>query len=54
MPIEVELSSLRVLVREDGNIKEKIKQRVLDLEKLTLDREAVMEHYAKESDKRRI
>ena len=41
-------------MREDGNIKEKLKQRVLDLEKLTLDREAAMENYAEEADKRRI
>ena len=54
MPIEVELSSLRVLVREDGNVKEKLKQRILDLERLTLNREAAMEHYAEEADKRRI
>ena len=54
LPIEVELSSLRVLVREDGNVKEKLKHRILDLEKLTLDREATMEHYAEEADKRRI
>ena len=54
LPIEVEISSLRVLVREDGNIKEKLKQRVLDLERLTLNREASMEHYVEEADKRRI
>ena len=54
LPIEVELSSLRVLVREGGNVKEKLKQRILDLEKLTLNREAAMEHYAEEADKRRI
>ena len=52
--IEVELSSLRVLVRENGNVKEKLKHRILDLEKLTLNREAAMEHYAEEADKRRI
>ena len=33
LPIEVELSSLRVLVKENGNVKEKLKQRILDLEK---------------------
>ena len=54
MPIEVELSSLRVLVKRDENVKEKLKQRILDLEKLTLNREAAMEHYAEEADKRRI
>ena len=54
MPIEVELSSLRVLVKRDENVKEKLKQRILDLEKLTLRREAAMEHNAEEADKRRI
>ena len=29
-------------------------QRILDLEELTLDREAAMEHYVEETDKRRI
>ena len=43
-----------LLVREDGNVKEKLKQRILDLERLTLNREAAMEHYAIEADKRRI
>ena len=42
MPIEVELSSLRVLVKGDENVKEKLKQCILDLEKLTLNREAAM------------
>ena len=54
MPIEIELSSLRVLVKGDENVKEKLKHRILDLEKLTLNREAAMEHYAEEADKRRI
>ena len=54
LPIEIELSSLRVFVKGDGNVKKKLKQRILDLEKLTLNREAAMEHYAKEADKRRI
>ena len=41
-------------MKEDGNVKEKLKHRILDLEKLTLDREAAMEHYAEEeADKRR-
>ena len=45
MPIEVELYSLRVLVKGDENVKEKLKQRILDLEKLTLNREGAMKHY---------
>ena len=54
MPIEVELSSLRVLVNGNGNVKEKLKQHILDLEKLTLNREVAMKHYVEEADKRRI
>ena len=54
MTIEVELSSLRVLVKGDENVKEKLKGRILDLEKLTLSREDAMEYYAKKADKRRI
>ena len=53
LPIEVELSILRVMVQHEDNPKEKLKQRILDLEKLTLNREAVMEHYAEEANKRR-
>ena len=52
LPIEVELSSLRVLVKGDKNVKEKLKQCILDLEKLTLNREAAMEHYAEEAEKK--
>ena len=51
LPIEVELSSLRVMIQHEDNPKEKLKQCILDLEKLTLNREAVMEHYAEEADK---
>ena len=46
LPIEVEPSSLRVMVQHEDNPKEKLKQHVLDLEKLTLNREVAMEHYA--------
>ena len=41
-------------MKANGNVKEKPKQRILDLEKLTLNREAAMEHYVEEADKRRI
>ena len=54
LPIEVELSSLRVMVQFEGIPKEKLKQCILDLEKLTLSREAAMEYYAKQADKRRL
>ena len=54
LPIEVELSSLRVMVHIEGNPKEKLRQLIHDLEKLTLSREAAMEYYAKQADKRRL
>ena len=54
LPIEVELSSLRVLVKGDDNVKEKLKQWVLDLEKLVLNREDAIEYYVKKADKRRL
>ena len=53
LPIEVELSSLRVLVRHEGDTKEKLKARILDLERLALNREDAMEHYAEQAEKRR-
>ncbi|MCO5592119.1 hypothetical protein L7F22_046114 [Adiantum nelumboides] len=40
LPIEVELGSLRVLARETTSSKEKLEQRILDLQRLELDREA--------------
>ncbi|MCO5570992.1 hypothetical protein L7F22_024723 [Adiantum nelumboides] len=39
LPIEVELGSLRVLARETTSSKEKLEQRILDLQQLELDRE---------------
>ena len=54
LPIEVELSSLRILVKGDENVKEKLKGQILDLEKLALSRKDAMEYYAKKDDKRRI
>ena len=54
LPIEVELSSLRVMVHIEGNPTEKLRQRIHDLEKFTLSREAAMEYYAKQADKRRL
>ena len=54
LPFEVQRrSSLRVMVQHEDNPKEKLKQHILDLEKLTLNREATMEHYAEEAEKRR-
>ncbi|MCO5561160.1 hypothetical protein L7F22_014781 [Adiantum nelumboides] len=54
LPIEVELSSLRVLQAREGGPKEKVKQRILALEKLELDREEAILHYVNQVEKRRI
>ena len=54
LPIEVELSSLRVLVKGDENVKEKLKGWILDLENIDLSKEDAMEYYAKKAEKRRI
>ncbi|MCO5614658.1 hypothetical protein L7F22_068942 [Adiantum nelumboides] len=53
LPIEVELSSLRVLQTREGSPKEKLKQRILALEKLKLDREEAILHYISQAEKRR-
>ena len=53
LPIEVELSSLRVLLRSQKKPKEVMKERLLDLERLTLSREDAILHYAKHAEKRR-
>ncbi|MCO5596838.1 hypothetical protein L7F22_050908 [Adiantum nelumboides] len=45
LPIEVELSSLGVLQTREGSPKEKLKRRILALEKLELDREEAILHY---------
>ncbi|MCO5614989.1 hypothetical protein L7F22_069276 [Adiantum nelumboides] len=54
LPIEVELSNLRVLQAREGGPKEKVKQRILALEKLELDREEAILHYVNQAEKRRI
>ena len=41
-------------MKGDENVKEKLKGRILDLEKLALSREDAMEYYAKKADKRKI
>ena len=53
LPIEVELSSLRVLLRSQKKGKEIMKERLLDLERLALSREDAMQHYAKHAEERR-
>ena len=50
LPIEVELSSLKVLLYSQKKGKEGLKQRLLDLESLALIREEAMEHYAKQAE----
>ena len=46
MPIEVQLSSLRVLASGESSQKEQLEQRILDLERLELDRVEAIDHYA--------
>ena len=53
LPIEVELSSLRVLLHSQKKGKEGLKQRLLDLERLALNREDAMQHYAKQVEERK-
>ena len=53
LPIEVELSSLRVLLHSQKKGKEIMKEHLLDLERLSLSREDAMQHYAKHAKERR-
>ena len=54
MPIEVELSSLKVLLLwSKKNGKELLKLCILDLERLALSRDDAMEHYAKQAKERK-
>ena len=53
LPIEVELSSLKVLLQSQKKGKEGLKQRLLDLERLALSREDAVEHYAKQVEEKR-
>ena len=50
LPIEVELSTLRVSLQCEKNGKEMLKQRILDLERLALSREDAMGYYAKQAE----
>ncbi|MCO5602872.1 hypothetical protein L7F22_057011 [Adiantum nelumboides] len=52
-PIEVELESLRVLARETTSSKEKLGQRILDLQRLELDRETATDYYITQANKKR-
>ncbi|MCO5583191.1 hypothetical protein L7F22_037099 [Adiantum nelumboides] len=53
LPIEVELGSLRVLVRETTSSKEKLEQRIIDLQRLELDRKATIDYYITQVNKKR-
>ncbi|MCO5555565.1 hypothetical protein L7F22_009110 [Adiantum nelumboides] len=53
LPIEVQLGSLRVLARETTSSKEKLEQRILDLQQLELDREAATDYYISQANKKR-
>ncbi|MCO5580545.1 hypothetical protein L7F22_034413 [Adiantum nelumboides] len=53
LPIEVELGSLRVLARETTSSKEKLEQRILDLQRLELDRETATDYYIIQANKKR-
>ena len=53
LPIEVKLTSLRILGSQVGSQKEKVHQRIMDLERLQLDREEAINHYSQEAEKRR-
>ncbi|MCO5598225.1 hypothetical protein L7F22_052317 [Adiantum nelumboides] len=53
LPIEIELGSLRVLAKDATSSKEKLEQRILDLQRLELDREASMDYYITQANKKR-
>ncbi|MCO5579552.1 hypothetical protein L7F22_033409 [Adiantum nelumboides] len=53
LPIKVELGSLRVLAKETTSSKEKLEQRILDLQRLELDREAASDYYITQANKKR-
>ena len=53
LPIEVELSSLRVLLHSQKKGKGALKERLLDLEKLALNREEATQYYARHAEARR-
>ena len=53
LPIEVELSSLRVLLHSQKKGKEALKKRLLDLERLALKRKDALQYYARHTEERR-
>ena len=52
MPVEVELSSLKVFLWSKKNGKDLLILCILDLERLALSRDDAMEHYAKQAEER--
>ncbi|MCO5599623.1 hypothetical protein L7F22_053729 [Adiantum nelumboides] len=52
-PIEVELGSLRVLAKKNISSKEKLEQRIIDLQCLDLDREAATDYYITQANKKK-
>ncbi|MCO5571582.1 hypothetical protein L7F22_025327 [Adiantum nelumboides] len=53
LPIEVELGSLQVLAKDVTSSKEKHKQRIVDLQRLELDKEAATDYYITQANKKR-
>ncbi|MCO5576746.1 hypothetical protein L7F22_030565 [Adiantum nelumboides] len=53
LPIEVELGSLRVLAKDTTSSEEKLEQRILDLQQLELNREASIDYYITQANKKR-
>ena len=53
LPIEVELASMRVLLHSKKKGKEALKERLLDLERLALNREETTQYYARHAEARR-
>ena len=54
LPIEVQLASLRVLAREAQPSTTHLRNHILDLERLQLDREEAIAHYAAQAEQRRL
>ena len=54
MPIEVELSSLRVLHARESDPEERLRERILTLERLALHRDDAIMHYINQAKKKRV
>ena len=54
LPIEIQLASLRVIAREAEPDADHLRNHILDLERLQLDREEAISHYAAQAEKRRL